>query len=789
MSISDKEENLKNILSKYLSQWKWFLLCVFVALTIAYLNIRYTIPEYLVKSQVQIVQDKNSSTSEASIFQDLNVFGGNSSKVEDEIEILSSRSNFYEVVEELGINTKIYSIGNVISSEVYTHPPIILNFIAADTLINNSTYEFFLEFYSNSTYGFREEEDGAPKIYSFGNAIRTALGDLVITPNVKDINAQLGKEFKVVISPVDEVAIDLKGLVTIMVSEEFSNIIEISMTSAKTEKAQDIINKLVEIYNRNAVEEKRRIADATSEFIDNRIQRISGTLTSVDQDAQELLTEKGMTGSGLEVGAAVQVSAGSRQNLENAKVQLQMVSGLKDYITQESGYDEIPVVDVGNSSLSQSTMQYNQLVAERKRLLKSADEQNPMIVNLDEQLRGLKNTMQSSLTSLEQNVGMNVSALQNQLGRIQGTIYSAPENQRELRNITRKQETTESLYLYLLQKREESQIAFASASPKSNIIDRAFVASPLPVKPKKAIVFLASLILGFLVPFGVIYVKDQLDTKIHNKNNLENLTKDVPILGEIPRLGKKDQKLIVKDDRSVLAEALRILRTNLDYLIKSKNTAISGKNNRILITSSVPGEGKTFISTNLAMILASTNKKVLLIGADIRNPKFYSFFTGDSVDRLKKPEGNKDAGLTEFIYNDSIKINDIINPMLVHHNTIDVIYSGKIPPNPAELLMSPRIEELFSKVSEIYDYVIIDTAPLMVVSDTLLLTPFADHLVYVTRAGMTEEKAVEFPLELKKDGKLKNLSFVVNDVALDNLGYGGQYGYGYGKTTKKWWKF
>lgn len=787
MSFSEKKEDLKSIVSAYLKHWKWFVLSGSIALVFAYLNIRYTIPEFAVQSQIQIVQEKNTP-NEMTVFQDLSILGGASRQVEDEIEILASRSNFIDVVKELGINKKIMALGNVINTEVYANPPFKINFIAADSIVNNSTLEFFMEFSSANTFGFSESEGAPSKVYSFGNAVSTPIGDMVITPNVKDVKSLVGKEYKVQITPVQIVASLLKENVQIIVADEYSNILDISMTSTIPQKAKDIIDKLVEVYNRNAIEEKKRVADATSEFINNRIQLIYGTLSSVDKDAQELLTEKGMTGSGLEVGAAVQVSAGSRQNLESAKVQLQMVSGLKEYVSGETGYEEMPVVDVGSSALSQATMQYNQLVAERKRLLQSADEQNPMIVNLDEQLEGLKNTMKSSLTSLERNVGMNVSTLQSQLGRIQGTIYSAPENQRELRNITRKQETTESLYLYLLQKREESQIAFASAAPKSNIVDKAYIASPEPVKPKKPITYLASLILGLLVPFGVIYLKDLLDTKIHNKHNLEEITKDVPVLGELPSLGKKDSKLIVKDDRSVLAEALRILRTNLDYMIKSKKGTGNGKNNKVFVTSSVPGEGKTFTSTNLAMILASTNKKVLLIGADIRNPKFYSFFMGDSVDKMKRSERNKDAGLTEFIFNENIEVTDIINPMLVHSNTIDVIYSGKIPPNPAELLMSDRVGELFDKVADMYDYVIVDTAPLMVVSDTLLISPYADHIIYVTRAGVTEKKAVEFPLQLREEGKIKNVSFVVNDVSLDNLGYGGKYGYGYGKTTKKWWK-
>lgn len=189
------------------------------------------------------------------------------------------------------------------------------------------------------------------------------------------------------------------------------------------------------------------------------------------------------------------------------------------------------------------------------------------------------------------------------------------------------------------------------------------------------------------------------------------------------------------------------------------------------------------------MILASTNKKVLLIGGDIRNPKLYTFFTGNDVDKMSKPSRNKDAGLTEYLYDNTLEVKDIVNPMLVHHNTIDVIYSGRIPPNPAELLMSSRIKELLDQVSKDYDYVIVDTAPLMVVTDTLLISEYSDLIIYVTRAGVTETKAVQYPIKLKEEGKLKDLSFVVNDVEASKLGYGGKYGYGYGKTQKKWWKF
>ena len=268
---------------------------------------------------------------------------------------------------------------------------------------------------------------------------------------------------------------------------------------------------------------------------------------------------------------------------------------------------------------------------------------------------------------------------------------------------------------------------------------------------------------------------------------MENIIGDgIPVLAEIPKLGRKEAKLVVGEDRSVLAESLRILRTNLDYIFHSKRKIDNGKT--IFVTSSVPGEGKTFLSSNLSMIFASTGKKVLLLGADIRNPKIYTFFPSKgSATGLTKRSTKK--GLTEFLSEPNLDFKDIVQEVNVDSNRIDVIYSGKIPPNPAELLMSDRIKELFKTASELYDYVIVDTAPLMVITDTLLISKFATQILYVTKAGTTEKKVLDFPKKLFKEGKLNGLAFIVNNVKASNLGYGGKYGYGYGKPIKKWWKF
>jgi len=783
--ILSTDLDLKDIISRYSKQWKWFVLSGIIALLLARLYLRYATPRYAAMAKIQIVEENSESGAKA--LQELNVFGAGKNNVSDEIQLIGSRSNFIEVVRDLRLNTSIRVLGNVKSTELYNDPPIKVNFIAPDSTINNANFNFYITLTSSTTFGFSEEEDKPGKVYSFGTDIPTPIGNIVITPSDAEFKNYTDKKLLVSVRPIDLVALGYKARTQINNTDELSNILDIRLEDPIKQKAIDVLNNLIRIYNKNAIEDKQTIADRTSKFINDRITDISSNLSSVDQDAQNFKTSTGTVDIPTETNINLSAGIGNQQQLAAANNELNMAAQMADLVSKQKSYEILPAV-IGDGATASTIAQYNQLVSERKRLLKSSGEKNPIIVNLNQQINGLKSSLTSSLNSRVDQLSSTVNSLSGQQARFNSKIYSSPAKERALRDITRKQQTTEQLYLYLLTKREESQIAVASQAPKSKTIDTAYNVSRLPVSPKKNIIYLASLILGLLVPFSVIYARDLLDNKVHNMNSLEKLTTDTPVLGEIPRLTRKEEKLVINEDRSVLAESLRIIRTNLDYLINSKKPG-EGKNNMVFVTSSVSGEGKTFLSTNLSMILASTNKKVLLIGADIRNPKIYTFFSGSNVDKMKKPSRNKDAGLTEYLYDDTLTSKDIINPMLVHHNTIDVIYSGRIPPNPAELLMSKRIKELFDETSEMYDYVIVDTAPLMVVTDTLLISEYAHHLIYVTRAGITETDAIGYPLKLQQEGKIKGLCFIVNDVKSTDLGYGGKYGYGYGKSQKKWWKF
>ncbi len=787
-NLTENNIDFKEIISGYTKHWKWFVLSAILAFLMATIYLRYATPEYAAMAKIRILEDDKAGSG-LDLFQELSVFGSVKNKVADEIELIGSRSNFIEVVKELKLNTKIKVLGNVKNTELYRNPPINLSFIAEDSIINNADFKFFITLSSSTTFGYSEEEDKPVKVYSFGKNIQTPIGDIVITPNVGSFKNYKDKKLQIAVLPLDLVALGYKAKTVIANTAELSNIVDIRLQDPIKERAIHIVDALIRTYNKNAVDDKQEIADRTERFINDRIADIASNLSSVDQSAEDFKTERGVTDIAAETSVNLNVGVVNQQELAAARNQLNMAASMKNILDEQQGYEVLPTnIGLNDPTIASTTNRYNQLVQERKRLLKSSNEKNPVIVNLDQQINGLKRSMQSSLTNSVGNLELTVNSLSGQQARFNSKIYSSPKNERALRDITRKQQTTEELYLYLLTKREEAQIAVASTSAKSQTIDNAYSVSKIPVSPKRNIVYLASLILGLLVPFSAIYANDLLDNKVHNMNSLEKLTTDTPVLGEIPKLSRKEDKLVIKEDRSVLAESLRIIRTNLDYLIKTKQSP-GVKNNIIFVTSSVPGEGKTFLSTNLSMILASTNKKVLLIGADIRNPKIYSFFTGTNVDKMSKPSRNKDAGLTEYLYDNTLISKDIINPMLVHHNTIDVVYSGRIPPNPAELLMSSRIKELFDEVSAKYDYVIVDTAPLMVVTDTLLISEYADYMIYVTRAGVTESKAIGYPLKLQEEGKIKGLTFVVNDVKNSDLGYGGQYGYGYGKSQKKWWKF
>ncbi|MDF0717412.1 polysaccharide biosynthesis tyrosine autokinase [Muricauda sp. 334s03] len=789
MNLKSHKNSLKEELEKYLKYKYWFILSLIVAITSAYLYIRYATPLYQANTIIQIVEEK-SSPSELSLFSDLNLLPGGSKKVEDEIEVLRSRTNVREVVKNLGLDKKVMHVGRVKNSEIYGKVPVK---VYVDSVVRDVKFSCYISPLNQTKFLYWTDENEEQQERTFGDEIITERGKITIFPeDSKNLKPYIKEKLLIVISPIDDVTSSYqKGLGTTL-ADEYSSIINLTIQSPVQQKGMDFLNELINIYNLNGKNDKKIIADRTAEFIDARIADIYSDLSEADQSAEDFKAGRGIADIQSQSNINLNVSAANQQELQDAQIQLQIANSVSDELESQEGYGILPSnIGLADPSIINTTAIYNQKVLERERLLKSSNEKNPVIVNIDRQLENLKKSMQSSLNSMTNNLNLRVNNLSSQLATINSKIYSAPRNERALREITRKQQTVEGLYLYLLQKREEAQIAYASASPNSKIVDSAFPASKFPVAPKKSIIYLASFLLGLLVPAGIIYALDIMDDKIHSAHTLEKLVSSagVPVIGELPRLKSKSVKTVAKEDRSVLSEALRIIRTNMDYLLKieSKNESLK---NIIYVSSSLPREGKTFFSTNLALILSSTGKKILLVGADIRNPKFYLFFNNGKESVIdQKADFKNSAGLTDYLFDENLGLKDIISTNELNNNTVDVIHSGKTFPNPSELLMSERFGSLMKAASLQYDYVIVDTAPMMPVTDTQLISEYANLLIYVTKAGKTSVGDVEFPLKLRKEGKINHLAFVVNGVKTSELGYGGKYGYGYGTKARKWWHF
>ncbi|MBP0902460.1 GumC family protein [Mariniflexile gromovii] len=778
--ISTNQFNLRKTVAPYIKRWFWFVLSVLICLSIAYFKLRYTTPEYLATAKIMLLSDGEATGANAA-FKDLPFFSEKEdAKVEDEIGVIMSIDFFRNIVKDLHLNITHYAEGRIYTSEIYKNTPIHINFIASDSIIDQTSFSFYTKIISDTYFEYKLNEDDAPKKVEFGEKIPTFFGGMIITPSHLDLSGNFDIEMRTQITPVRAIAESLKNRVVVFQEKASSKIINIQIQDPIVDKAKDIINTLITKYNEATLNQKNIKSINTAKFIDERISLIAKDLLGVDDSIVRFKTGNKVTDV---VSEATQLSSSSMENeqlLEQSKMQLRQLNYMDSALGDVNSYAPIPAnLGLGDPAIAALSTKYNELISERDRLLKSAGEKNSVVIQLDQNLRSIKENLNRSITNSKKSLGIQISSLENQSNKFNSKLFSVPGQESKLRGIERKQGIKEQLYLYLLEKREEAAISLTATSPSSKVIDQAF-SSGSPVSPNKKIIYTAALFLGLIIPFGIIYVKDLLDNKIHNKEDLDREFKNITILGEIPRIKntlKASEKLLVeRNDRSILSESFRILRTNFEYVRRGRN--IENYDNVIFVTSTINGEGKSFFSLNTALTMSNTNKKVLLIGGDIRNPKIQSFI------KTHSKEQNDVVGLTEFIVDKSVSVKETIYTYTINDIDLDIIVSGKIPPNPAELLMSDRIKELFDYVSGQYDFVVVDTAPAMLVTDTLLISQYAGHTIYLTRAGYTEKRILNFAKELHANKKLNGMMLVVNDVDQANFGYGAKYGY-YGDHEKK----
>lgn len=774
--IQSEGFNLNKALSTYVRQWKWFALSLIIAVSAAFIYIRYTTPEYSASAKVRLI-DENEGSTPGAVFSDLSLFADSeAAKVEDEIEIFKSRKLFANVVKNLNLNIQYFSQGRIYETELYSNIPFEINFIAEDSIIDKTNFNFYIEVLSDIDFNYKVSEDDLPKKRSFGESISSNFGGMIITPSKNNIDNLIGKTIRVKMSPISRVAITYKNKIDVYPIGKSSKIVGISLDDPVISKAKDVINETINEYVKISIAEKTLKSEKTAKFINERIDLIATDLSEVDDNDERFRTGNKLTNVTSEADLYLSASSQMEQDLANSKTELNIINFLKEQVDDESGGFKPISTNVGSldPAIASAAVKYNDLINNRENLLKTSGEKNQIIVNLDQQLNGIRNNLRQSLNSSSKTIGIKVRGLQNQSQKINSKIYAVPGQTRKLKDIQREQITKETLYLYLLQKREEAAISLAATSAKAIVVEDAY-SYGRQVFPNKKIVYMAAMFIGLLLPFSIVYVGDLLDTKIHNKEDLNGIIKNITVLGEVPKVKGKDV-LVKRNDRSILSESFRIIRTNFDYIKRGRN--VKDYNNVIFVTSTINGEGKSFFSMNMALTLANTDKRVLLIGADVRNPKLLV-----GLNDQKKKDTSK-VGLTEYLIDKSVIVGEAINTYEISGNKIDVLLSGKVPPNPAELLMSDKMKPLFDKVSDQYDYVIVDTAPSMLVTDTLLFSKYAGHTIYMTRADYTEKRILNFAKELHAENKLNGMMLVVNDVKQSNFGYGAKYGY-YGAKEKK----
>ncbi|MDZ4664444.1 MAG: GNVR domain-containing protein, partial [Bacteroidota bacterium] len=687
-SVEETQENsLKDLLIKYLFHWKWFLISVCIGLVLGFVYLRYQTPQYEVNATILIKDDKKGGMAdELSAFEDLGILKSNKN-IDNEIEILKSRALMTRVVTELKLNISYYSYGRPIEHERYHDTPIIANYSLKDSSSSEPQGNWILVPETNKQFILKNGDDETELgRYSFGDEIIMPFGKLIFTTTTYFSEAYLLANFRVTMAPIEQVVNQYLGSLKVNPVNKTSNAITISLRDAVAQKAADVVDNVIKQHNLDAIADKNQVSLNTANFINERIRFITDELFTVEGEAEDFKTKHKLTDVESEAKQFLISSSESEMSLLDATTQVRIAEFVNSYLQKHDLPSDLIPANLGlnDGSLSLQINEYNKLVLERSRLIKNSGEKNPVVQNLDNQITGLKGSVKESLKNLQNTLEIKAREIAKKENEINSKIGTVPKYEREYRTIQRQQQIKESLYLYLLQKREETNIALAVTVANAKIIDKAYSNGEM-VAPKKQIIYLSSFLIGLLFPIIILYIIDLLDTKVHGKKDTDAVK--LPYLGDIPLASNTKIKLVVtENDRSNIAEGFRLLRTNVEF-ITGNNTGLS---RTIFVTSTIGKEGKSFIALNLAASFALSGKRVLLIGTDLRAPKILHYLNLQDC-----------KGVTNFVSDRDLKLDDIIFKA-PNFQDFDILVSGPIPPNPGELLMHPRVKELFDYAKSKY---------------------------------------------------------------------------------------
>lgn len=782
--------SLKKEILKYLNYWKWFVFSVVISLFSAVIFLKIKNPIYNNKTTILIKESEESrGLSELAAFKDFNTLEGSNDK-NDEIEIINSGTLVKRVVDSLKLSIIQEAKIGFRTVDIYDITPLKVDFkwneIGYRQKAKNIK-DILITLVDDHKYNINYPKENINKEYNYNSPINLEQGVLTISKSVffnenmsldKDPTIDAIKEINITIHPSDFFSTELQKGILVAAKTKTSNVLDVSIKHSNRKKANDLLDNLIYQYNKDAMTDKNKIAFNTNIFLTKRLKILSKELDSVEQIKVLFKKDNGLTDIQTESELFIKNITDSENKLVELEIQLSLTELIIDYLTSSDRTNELLPSNVGinNNNISDMIVDYNKIVLEKnKLLLESSTELNPLVVSLSRDIDSKKINLLESLRNEINNIKVIKNDYKSQKSRTKTKISLIPGIEKDYIDIERQQNSKQNLYLFLLKKKEENDITMSVVTPVAKIIDKSS-SSNSPTFPKPIMILAFALIVGLALPFSIIYALDILNTKVNTINDVKEIVGDIPVMGETLKIKKNENDVINKNDRSILSETFRIIRTNVNYFLSNKKR--ENKAFRIFITSSVKGEGKTFVAFNLMLSLVDTSKRTIIIGGDIRNPKLNRYLKNDK----------KQTGLTNYLYNKDITTESIIHNVSFADRNFDVIESGRIPPNPSELLLNNRFEELLSELENTYDYIIVDTAPTMLVTDTFLMSETADLSLYVIRASYSEKDLLTYIKDLKENNRIKNMGLVLNDVKTNKSGYG--YGYGYGdKSHKKWYHF
>jgi capsular exopolysaccharide family len=778
----DKEIDIQELLFKYLIHWPWFVGAVIVCLISAYIYLYVATPVYNISATVLIKDDKKGgSSNNVAGLDELGLSGliTSSQSIDNEIEVLRSKTLVKEVVNYLNLYVTYQDDDQIPSKELYKTSPVQVNMTPqeAEKLKTKVVIEMVLHPQGSLDVNVKMEDKEIQKHFEKLPAILpTNQGTLSFFQTTDSISSKKNEE---VGSPVQDmrhitatisqpmnVARRYCENLSIEPTSKTTSVVTVSLKNSSLQRGQDFINQLLEMYNRNTNNDKNEIAQKTAEFIDERIGIISKELGSTEADLETFKRDAGITDLSSDAQIALTGNAEYEKKQVENRTQISLVEDLKKYLGHNE-YEILPSnVGLKDITLAAQIDRYNEMLIERKRLLRTSTENNPAIINLDTSIRATKANVQATLEGTLQGLFITKADLDREAKRYMRRISDAPGQERQYVSIARQQEIKAGLCLMLLQKREENAIMLAATANNAKIIDDA-IADVIPVSPKRSIIYLAALCLGIAIPVVVIYMIDLTKFKIEGRADVEKLT-SVPIAGDIPLTDEKNTKegsiAVFENQNNLMSETFRNIRTNIQFMLQNNKKVI-------LVTSTVSGEGKSFTSANLAISLSLLGKKVVIVGLDIRKPGLNKVFNLSS----------KEKGITQYLANPEMDLMSLVQLSDVNRN-LYILPGGTVPPNPTELLARDGLDKAIEILKKNFDYVILDTAPIGMVTDTLLIGRVAELSAYVCRADYTHKAEYTLINELFHEQKLPNLCTIINGVDLKKRKYGYYYGYGkYGK--------